>query len=240
MYIKEFNDMQINRRRLKVLINNILSYPFRLKNNISLSAILQNSELDKHIFIGHNVKFYRSSLGAYSTIQYGSFISDCSIGKYSSIANGCYIGGAAHPIEWGGTSLHFYCTQREEEGIGNAFYKRYFNPFKQTVIGNDVWIGANAMIEAGVKIGDGAVIGMGSVVTKNVGAYEIWAGNPARFIRKRFDDNICQSLSEIKWWEKDDHIVRSVSQYINQPSVFVNKLRAIEKGDAVQIHSNEK
>lgn len=220
--------MRISKRRLKVLISNILNYPFRLKNDISLTAILQNSELDRHVFIGHNVKFYRSSIGAYSMIQYGAFISDCSIGKYSSIANGCYIGGAAHPIEWIGTSLHFYCTQKREEGMNNFFYKSYFNPFERTIIGNDVWIGANVMVKAGVKIGDGAVIGMGSVVTKDIGPYEIWAGSPARFIRKRFDQNICQLLAELKWWEKDDNVVRSVSQYMSQPEVFIKKLKEIE------------
>jgi maltose O-acetyltransferase len=53
-------------------------------------------------------------------------------------------------------------------------------------IGNDVWIGAGAIVLKGVQIGDGAVIGAGSVVTKNVGSFEIWAGNPARKIRNRF------------------------------------------------------
>ena len=82
-----------------------------------------------------------------------------------------------------------------------------------------------------MKIGDGAIIGMGSVVTKNIGPYEIWAGSPARFIRKRFNENICQSLLELKWWEKDDSVIRSVSQYMNQPEVFIKKLKDIEKSN---------
>ena len=69
------------------------------------------------------------------------------------------------------------------------------------IIGNDVWIGDRATILSGVRIGDGAVIGAGSVVAKDVEAYSIVAGNPARPKRKRFDEEIIKKLLEIKWWD---------------------------------------
>lgn len=69
------------------------------------------------------------------------------------------------------------------------------------VIGNDVWIGHSCIILSGVNIGDGAVLAAGSVLSKSIGPYEIWAGNPARFIRKRFSDVVIQQLLAIKWWE---------------------------------------
>ena len=69
------------------------------------------------------------------------------------------------------------------------------------IIGNDVWIGYGAMILAGVCIGDGAVIGAGSVVTGNIEPYSIVAGNPAKLIRKRFDDETIHRLLQIKWWD---------------------------------------
>ena len=69
------------------------------------------------------------------------------------------------------------------------------------VIGNDVWIGNGATILAGVTIGDGAVVGTGSVVAANVAPYAIVAGNPARLIRKRFDDETIRRLLEIRWWD---------------------------------------
>ena len=72
------------------------------------------------------------------------------------------------------------------------------------VIGNDVWIGLNTTILSGISIGDGAIIGAESLVTKNVGPYEIWGGNPAKFIKKRFDDDTIQKLLEIKWWDWED------------------------------------
>ncbi|MBN2212543.1 MAG: CatB-related O-acetyltransferase [Sedimentisphaerales bacterium] len=69
------------------------------------------------------------------------------------------------------------------------------------IIGNDVWIGEGAVILSGVTVADGAVIGAHAVVTKDVEPYAIVAGNPARVIRKRFDDNTIARLLEVKWWD---------------------------------------
>lgn len=71
-----------------------------------------------------------------------------------------------------------------------------------TVVGNDVWIGQNAVILPGVHIGDGAIIGLNSVVTHDVEPYSVVAGNPARIIRKRFDDELIAILMQLKWWNK--------------------------------------
>ena len=71
-----------------------------------------------------------------------------------------------------------------------------------TVVGNDVWIGQNAVILPGVHIGDGAIIGANSVVGRNVEPYTIVAGNPAKVLRKRFDDELIGLLLRFKWWDK--------------------------------------
>ncbi len=76
-------------------------------------------------------------------------------------------------------------------------------PFKgDTVIGNDVWIGQNATILPGVHIGNGAIIGANSVVGSDVEPYTVVAGNPARPVRKRFDDELIGLLLEWKWWDR--------------------------------------
>ena len=76
-------------------------------------------------------------------------------------------------------------------------------PFKgDTVIGNDVWIGQNAVILPGVNIGDGAIIGANSVVGSNVAPYTIVVGNPAKIIRKRFDEELIDLMLRFKWWDK--------------------------------------
>jgi virginiamycin A acetyltransferase len=70
-----------------------------------------------------------------------------------------------------------------------------------TIVGNDVWIGQNATILPGVHIGDGAVIGANSVVGSNVEPYAVAVGNPARLVRKRFDDDLIGIMLELKWWD---------------------------------------
>ncbi|PIP53334.1 hypothetical protein COX08_01545 [Candidatus Beckwithbacteria bacterium CG23_combo_of_CG06-09_8_20_14_all_34_8] len=72
-----------------------------------------------------------------------------------------------------------------------------------TVIGNDVWIGYDALFMPGVKVGDGAIIAAKSVVTKDVPAYAIVGGNPAKIIRMRFDERIVALLLQLKWWDWD-------------------------------------
>ena len=76
-------------------------------------------------------------------------------------------------------------------------------PFKgDTVIGNDVWIGQNAVILPGVHIGDGAIIGANSVVGSDVAPYTIVIGNPAKVLRRRFDDELIGLLLQFRWWDK--------------------------------------
>jgi virginiamycin A acetyltransferase len=79
-----------------------------------------------------------------------------------------------------------------------------------TVIGNDVWIGQNATILPGVHIGDGAIIGASSVVGSDVEPYTIVAGNPAQFIRNRFDDELTNLMLEWRWWEKPIEEINSL------------------------------
>lgn len=79
-----------------------------------------------------------------------------------------------------------------------------------TVVGNDVWIGQNATILPGVHIGDGAIVGCNSVVASDVPAYTIVAGNPARPIRKRFDDELIDLLEKFCWWDKSIEEIKAL------------------------------
>lgn len=78
-----------------------------------------------------------------------------------------------------------------------------------TIVGNDVWIGHESLIMPAVTIGDGAIIASRSVVTKNVPPYTIVAGNPAKLIRKRFDEETITSLLKIKWWDWPIEIINN-------------------------------
>ncbi len=106
-------------------------------------------------------------------------------------------------------------------------------PFKgDTIIGNDVWIGYNAAFMPGVKIANGAIIGTNSLVTKNIGPYEIWGGNPARLIRKRFSDEIIEYLEKIQWWNWDiKQIAENVDVLIGKD---LEKLRELAQRATIQ------
>lgn len=87
------------------------------------------------------------------------------------------------------------------------------------IIGNDVWIGYEAVIMSGVKIGDGAIIGTKAVVTKDVEPYTIVGGIPAKEIRKRFDDETISKLKEICWWDWDYEKIKSNIQAITSGDI---------------------
>lgn len=157
---------------------------------------IKNSKLDRKAKVCSFSNIINSVINRYSYVGYYCNIINTSIGAFSSIADNCIIGGAMHPIDWVSTSPVF-CAGKNI--LSKNFYNHPFNPSVHTIIGNDVWIGNNCLIKQGVTVGDGAIIGMGSVVTKDILPYSIVAGNPARVIRMRFNDEIIDKLKEINW-----------------------------------------
>lgn len=122
------------------------------------------------------------------------------IGKFCQIAAGVefVMNGANHQMN-AVTTFPFYTL----EGWNAAPPAKSDLPLKgDTVIGNDVWIGQNAVILPGVHIGDGAIIGANAVVGSDIPPYTVAVGNPARAIRKRFDDEMIDLLERFAWWDK--------------------------------------
>lgn len=122
------------------------------------------------------------------------------IGKFCQIAAGVefVMNGANHQMN-AVTTFPFYTL----EGWDMDPPEKADLPLRgDTVIGNDVWIGQNAVILPGVHIGDGAIIGANSVVGRDIEPYTIAVGNPARAVRKRFDDELTGLLLRFRWWDK--------------------------------------
>lgn len=170
-------------------------------SKIESGSLVVSSSFDKHSFCGYDCE-----------------IIYCDIGSFCSIANDVKIGGGMHPISWVGTSPVFY---KGRDSVTAKFSEHERPDIKRTIIGHDVWIGRSALIKQGVAIGTGAVIGMGSVVTKNVDPYTIVGGNPAKLIRKRFNDDLILELLKTKWWLLSDADLKKCAQYFKDPEEFI-------------------
>jgi virginiamycin A acetyltransferase len=101
----------------------------------------------------------------------------------------------------------------------NAMDGKNYPSKGDTIIGNDVWIGYNTTIMAGVTIGDGAIIAANSIVAKNVAPYTIVGGNPAKEIRKRFSDEEIKALLEIKWWNWEFQKITKKVKYLTDENI---------------------
>ena len=123
------------------------------------------------------------------------------IGKFCMLASDVkfIMNGANHLT----SALSTYPFAVFGNGWENAMDGKQYPSRGDTIIGNDVWIGYNATIMAGVTIGDGAIIATNSTVVKNVEPYSIVGGNPAKEIKKRFSDDIIQRLIKLRWWDWD-------------------------------------
>lgn len=120
------------------------------------------------------------------------------IGKFVQIADGVQIITSSANHQMDGFSTYPFAVFGEP---WSSNYEVKWPNKGNTIIGNDVWIGHEALIMPAVSIGDGAIIASRSVVTKDVPPYAIVAGNPAKVIRRRFDDKTVADLLEIKWWD---------------------------------------
>ena len=144
------------------------------------------------------------------------------IGKFCSIACGAkfLFNSANHKM----TSLSTYTFPLffEEWGLKKENVAQAWDQKGDIMIGNDVWIGYEAVILSGVTIGDGAVIGCRAVVTKNVPPYTIVGGVPAKPIRKRFDEETIKELQKIKWWDWPEEKI-------------TEKIQAIQAGDLEEL-----
>lgn len=181
---------------------------------------IYNSNIHKTSKVCAGSQLVNVKMGKYSDIGYDCIIINTEIGAFCSLGANIVIGGASHSIDWVSTSPVF---NENKDHLPKKFSYHKFSLDSKTVIGNDVWIGNNVMIKSNLIIGDGAVLGMGSIVTKNVGPYEIWAGNPAKFIRKRFEDDKIEELLKTQWWNwTDKEIEKNAPLFVNVDS-FLNR-----------------
>lgn len=187
--------------------------------NIGDFTRAENSRFDDMVNVQRNSLIYSSEIGKYTYSGKNLTMWHAKVGAFCSISWNVGIGGANHDYSRTTTHAFLYSPYMNLGADDEHGYDRFTEPCE---IGNDVWIGANAIICRNVRIGDGAVIGAGAVITKNVEPYSIVAGVPGKEIKKRFNDDVIERLLKIKWWEFDEETIRNNYDCMN--SVLNNEV----------------
>lgn len=146
--------------------------------------------------------------------------SEIHVGSFCSIARTHVLLGGNHRVDWF-TTYPFGHLRRDEFPNGST-HGALGHPAKSddVVIGNDCWVGHDAMLLSGARLEDGAVLGARAVLAGRAEAYGVYVGNPARLVKKRFDDEIIGELLRIRWWEwPDEEIDRVVPILQSVPTV---------------------
>ena len=186
-----------------------------LKNVITNPNIIVGEYTMYNDFVNDPREFQKNNVLYHYPINKDRLI----IGKFCSIACGAkfIFTSANHTLN--SLSTYPFPLFFEEWGLDRENVTASWDNKGDIVVGNDVWIGYEAVIMPGVTIGDGAIIGTRAVVTKDIAPYTVVGGVPAKPIRKRFPDETIQSLLEVKWWEWSEERIRENIEAIQSGNI---------------------
>ena len=177
------------------------------------NIIHRNVHINSCIFGNYNsiypgARLFHVNIGDFSYVANRSRLSNLSIGKFTSIGPEVIAGLGKHPSKnYVSTHPAFYSLRHPVEMTFAD--STSFNEHEKIEIGNDVWIGARAIILDGVIIGNGVIVAAGSVVTKDIPCYAVVAGVPAKILRYRFKPHEIEQLEKLKWWDQDINWLKS-------------------------------
>jgi acetyltransferase-like isoleucine patch superfamily enzyme len=169
-----------------------------------------NSKLGKCTKVIAPFFLHYTQLGDYSYIAKNSNINYCTIGKFCSIGPNFSCGLGIHPT-WGLSTAPMFYSTAKQNGM-TLCKKNKTEESRRSVIGNDVFIGANVTVLDGVHIADGAVIGAGAVVVDDIPPYAVAVGVPAKVVKYRFEHQIIEKLLEKQWWNGSDEELKLVER----------------------------
>ena len=213
------------KRYIQKLFGNLFDTPIIPKGKTVGYSLVRSEKAN--VVLGNNTKVYPPffmhgvRLGEYSYIAKNCMIRHCEIGKFCSIGPNFCCGLGIHPTDGISTAPMFYSTAKQN-GM-TLCGENKVKESKQTVIGNDVFIGANVTVLDGVRISDGAVIGAGAVVVDDIPPYAIAVGVPAKVVKYRFDEPTVKALLEKQWWNGSEEELQQVERNFWDVETFLNE-----------------
>lgn len=179
-----------------------------IEPTIDPTATLRDCTLGRYTEVGARTSLLEVAMADYSYVVNDSEVAYATIGKFCSIAAHVRINPGNHPM-WRASQAHFTYRANaywpEEADEDALFAWRRAHP---VTIGHDVWIGHGAVVLPGRSIGTGAVIGAGAIVTRDVAPYAVVVGNPARAVKRRFEERAAARLDALAWWDWDHERLR--------------------------------
>jgi phosphonate metabolism protein (transferase hexapeptide repeat family) len=199
--------------------NPLVHQPCEL-DGVNLGAF---TEIGRHSYLEY------VEMGDYSYCGPFCFFQNAVIGKFVNIAASVRIGPTAHPMDR--PTQHHFTYRRKLYGFADTDDEEFFARRREQLarIGHDSWIGHGAVIMPKVTVGIGAVVGAGAVVTKDVPAYTVAVGVPARIAKRRFPPHIAEALIDISWWDWTREQIRDrLEDFSLDIDVFVARYAKIE------------
>lgn len=175
---------------------------------VGAGVSISGSPLGRWTEIGEGTRLLETTIGDYSYCDRFCDLANTTVGKFSNIASFVRIGATDHPLDL--ATLHHFTYRASMYFDGVPDDEEWFarRRARRTTIGHDTWIGHDAQVKPDVTVGDGAVVAAGAVVTKDVPAYAIVAGVPARVIGYRHPPETAERLVTLAWWDWDHATLR--------------------------------
>jgi acetyltransferase-like isoleucine patch superfamily enzyme len=220
----------------RVLIcNDVVMHQCELGDDcrVEEGAELAGSRLESCVAVHQRSNLSEVNIGRFTYIARDGVVNDVNIGHFCSIGPGCLIGSGDHPVTWVATSPVFY-SNRNQAGrslLGERVTMEGFRERRRINIGHDVWLGAQVFVRDGVNIANGAIVAAGAVVTKDVPAFALVGGVPARIIRFRFSTEVIEEMQSIAWWLWPEEVLREARTLIASANIgaFIAFARARSK-----------